>query len=208
MGRNDLRRASCSEKSDEELARRIQSGDRQAFEAVVRRHGSWLLAVCRRYLRDEHLAQDTVQEVLLSVYRHAESYTQSGPFTAWMRRIAVNASLMALRKKARVSEEPIDDLLPRMDGLGCRIEPSEREYLAIEELLDRKYLREMILESIQRLPDSHRVVLMLRDVEGYTTAEAAEALEINEGALKVRLHRARSALKKLLEPVLKRGGIR
>jgi RNA polymerase sigma-70 factor (ECF subfamily) len=197
---------SSSVETDEQLAEGLKRGDKRAFAEIVRRHSPWMLSVCRRYLKDDARAQDVTQEAFLRVHRYAHTYEGSGSFVGWMRRVTVNAALAELRKHRHEPERSLDELLPTIDDDGCRVESPEWEYHSLEELIDRKNLRQMVLAAIHRLPESHRLVLMLRDIEGYSTAETAEVLGIKEGATKVRLHRARSALKKLLEPILKRGG--
>ena len=121
----------------------------------------------------------------------------------WLHRITVNAALMKLRKMDAVAESPIDQLLPEFDQYNCRIEPHWQRLMSLEQAVDNDNLREAISEAISRLPESYRVVLQLRDVEGYSTAEVADALEISVSNVKVRLHRARAAMKKLLEPILR-----
>jgi RNA polymerase sigma-70 factor (ECF subfamily) len=115
----------------------------------------------------------------------------------------VNASITKLRQVKRRAEQSIDEHLPEFDRHECRIEAPWHHLATLQEVLESSDLRLMVNEAIDALPDSYRVVLQLRDVEGYDTAEVAEMLNISTSNVKVRLHRARAALKGLLEPVLR-----
>lgn len=116
---------------------------------------------------------------------------------------------MALRKRRSLKEDhSIDPLLPEFDQNDCRIEARWSEMPTPEKLLMTKETRQIVLEAIDKLPDAYRVTLLLRDIEERSTTETAEALGLSEANVKVRLHRARAALKTLLEPYLRQGGLR
>ena len=179
----------------------LQAGDRAAFERLVREYGPRMLAVARRMMRDEATAQDCLQDAFLSVHRAIGRYQAGGSFPGWLHRITVNACLMRLRSAKRLAETPIDDLLPDFDGNGTRLAEPRSEIRDPEDALEAAQIRAAIRQKIDELPESYRIVLLLRDIEGYSTSEAAEMIGVAEGALKVRLHRARAALKKLAEPL-------
>ena len=121
----------------------------------------------------------------------------------WLHSIMVNQALMKLRKDRPGRLEQIDDLMPQFDSNACRIE-APWSYLATpHELLEKQQSRRLVQSHIEQLPENYRIVLQLRDIEEHDTATVAEILGITEGAVKVRLHRARSALKALLEPLLR-----
>ncbi len=193
--------------SDIEIVALVRRQDRRAFAVMVRRHSPRLLRLLNRYLRDDGLAQDALQDVFLTAYQKIDSFAETGTFRSWLGRIAINRALMMLRRRRGTETELEESLLPTFDEAGCRVEHRAHEYRAVDELLAQKQVRAAVTEAIDRLPDTHRIVLLLRDVEGYSTAEAAEKLEITETAAKVRLHRARAALKKRLEPLLLKGEI-
>jgi RNA polymerase sigma-70 factor (ECF subfamily) len=112
---------------------------------------------------------------------------------------------MRIRSQARRREEPIDDLLPQFDEMGSRIETgSSHQSSPVSESIDALRLKSIVREKINELPDDYRVVLLLRDIDGYSTKETAAVLRIEVNAVKTRLHRARSALRTLLQPVLER----
>lgn len=178
--------------------------DKAATEQFVRANLGWMLAVARRIVVDGSIAEDVVQDAFSNVFRHLEAFRGDAALKTWMHRIVVNQALMALRKQNRRNEQPIDELLPEFDAAGCRVdEPSMLSHLAQtpEALLLSSDRRQQVLANIDRLPDSYRVVLMLRDIEELSTAEVAEMTGLTEANVKVRLHRARAALKKLLSPL-------
>lgn len=183
------------------LVERLKAGDERAFEALVRRESGRLLAAARRLVRDEAAAHDCVQEAFLSAYRAIDSFEPRSSVGAWLHRITVNAALMRLRKERRLAETPIDDLLPSFDADGWRRDMVDVPKGDPESELERRRIREFVRARIDMLPDGYRTALVLRDLEGWSTREAAEALGIAEGAMKVRLHRARAALKRLIEPL-------
>ena len=183
----------------------VRGKDERACAQFVRRYGGRMLATATRLLNDSALAEDCVQESFLIAFRSLDRFEGRSGVGTWLHRITVNACLMKLRARKRKAEEPIDDLLPVFDDNGCRIEPAWTSMRSADDLIADQQVRAIVIDKIGALPDTYRIVLMLRDIEELDTREVAEVLEISEGAVKVRLHRARAALKKLLEPVLTGG---
>jgi len=184
---------------DVELLARIRAGDERACEALVRQHGRRLLAVARRFLRTEEDSADAVQDAFLSAFRSLEGFERNSALGTWLHRIVVNVCLRRLRARSRSREVRID-LLPTFDQSGHHRHPVrawEDEALA---RLTRAEARAHVWACIDRLPDSYREVLLLRDIEELDTEQTAQHLGINPGAVKTRLHRARQALRTLLEP--------
>jgi len=164
-----------------------------------------LLSVARRLLRNEDDAKDAVQDAFVSAFRSLESFEGGCQVSTWLHRITVNSALMKLRTRRRKPEESIEELLPAFleDGHHARHPHEWRD--DAETLLGRKEEREFVRSAIDRLPESYRTVLLLRDIEDLDTAEVARALDLNEGTVKVRLHRARQALRTLLEARFRKG---
>jgi RNA polymerase sigma-70 factor (ECF subfamily) len=180
------------------LLEALRAGDDHAFEALVRQHGGRMFAVCRRILRSDEDAQDAVQEAFVSAFRALPSFAGSCLLGTWLHRIAVNASLMRLRSKRRRPEESIEDLLPAFKDDGhAAVEPRDFSPSALQ-LVESGETRAFVRACIDRLPDIYRVVVLLRDIEELDTSETAAVLDVTEGVVKVRLHRARQALRKLL----------
>ena len=190
---------------DSGLLERLRSGEEAAFEELVRRYGGRLLAVARRFLPVEEDARDAVQDAFLSAFRGLHSFEGHAQLSTWLHRIVVNASLMKLRTRRRKPEQSIEELLPGFLEDGHLERPASPWRSEDLDPAERTELRELVMRSIHSLPEGHRNVLLLRDIENLDTEEAAELLGISPGAVKTRLHRARQALRELLEPHLQEG---
>ena len=182
--------------SDTELVARLQRGDDTAFEAVVRTHGGRLLSVARRFLGNNEDAQDAVQDAFIRAYKAIHTFEARAQLHTWLHRILVNTALMKLRERRRRPTESIDDLLPSYSADGHQTVAS-RDWS--DAVLERKETAGIVRQAIARLPDQYREVLVLRDIEEKDTAEAAEILGTTSNVVKVRLHRARQALRTLLD---------
>jgi len=171
--------------------------------SLVREHISWMLALAERMLVDRALAEDAVQEAFINAFRSLSKFEQRSSIKTWLHRITVNSCLMKIRQMKQRAEQSIDEFLPEFDHDNCRIEARWNHLASVEDVLANEYLSTLVKDTIYQLPEQYRNVLLLRDIEGYDTSEVAKLLEITESNVKVRLHRARAALKKLLEPVLR-----
>jgi RNA polymerase sigma-70 factor, ECF subfamily len=193
------------EVSDEcKLLEAVRAGDEGACEALVRQHGGRMLAVARRFLRTEDDSADAVQDAFLAAFRSLDGFEGNSALGTWLHRIVVNVCLMRLRARSRSREVRIDDLLPTFDETGHHshpVRPWEDDALA---RLTRAETRAHVRACIDRLPDPYREVLLLRDIEELDTEQTAQHLGINPGAVKTRLHRARQALRSLLDPHFRR----
>ncbi len=181
------------------------AGKRGAFEGIIRQYGSRLLLKATQMLGNTPDAEECVQECYLQVHRNISSFRGEANLYSWMYRILVNACLKKMKARAVNNSTSIESLLPDFDENNCRIEPNWPSIPSAEEILRRNHTKRQVLAAIHSLPDSYRDILYLRDIEGYNTAEVAQMFSLSEGAIKVRLHRARSALKKFLEPVFLEG---
>ena len=188
---------SWDERSEAALVARLRAGDEAAFEELVRRQGGRMLAVTQRLLGNGEDARDAVQDAFLAAFRGLPRFEGQARLSTWLHRIAINAALMKLRTRRRHPEAPIDELLPRFDTDGHRIADAPPNLLADAEI-DRAQQRAAVRRALARLPESHRTVLVLRDVEELDTEESAAALGTTVGAVKTRLHRARQALRTLV----------
>ncbi len=182
------------------LLARLRAGEDDAYHQLVRDYGGRMLAVARRFLRNEEDARDAVQDAFLSAFRSIGSFEGGARLSTWLHRIVVNAALMKLRTRRRKPEKPIEDLMPGFieDGHFAQIPMAWRPSAADE--LESREVRELVLRNIDLLPAIYRTVLLLRDVEERDTETTAELLEITTAAVKTRLHRARLALRNLLDP--------
>ena len=189
---------------DAELLAKLRSGDESAFAALVRRESGKLLAVARRILRSEEEAQDAVQDALLSAFQHLDRFEGGARLSTWLHRITVNSALMRLRSKKRRREDAIEELLPGFAEDGHHLSPVLPLCDGAEDEIASAEISAIVRKAIDELPESYRTVLILRDIEGMDTAEAGTALGIGPDATKMRLHRARQALRTLLEQRLPR----
>ncbi len=189
---------------DASLVARLQAGDGHAFERLVRQYTPNLLRAARRFLRSEEDARDAVQDAFVSVFKSIGSFEANSQLSTWLHRILINCCLMKLRTKRRHPEEDIESLLPRFLDDGHQVEPSVPWAESVETMLERNETRDLVRASIDRLPDQYRLVLLLRDIEELSTEETAKLLETTPNAVKVRLHRARQALRTLLDPHMRR----
>jgi RNA polymerase sigma-70 factor (ECF subfamily) len=178
------------------LVRRLQHGDEAAFEDLVRNHGGRLLSVARRFLGGSEDAQDAVQEAFIRAFTGIHTFQERAQLHTWLHRILVNTALMKLRARRRKPEESIDELLPAFTSDGHQVVES-RQWS--DSLLEQKETAGIVRDAISRLPEPYRVVLVLRDLEERDTAETARILGTTTTVVKVRLHRARQALRTLLD---------
>jgi RNA polymerase sigma-70 factor (ECF subfamily) len=185
---------------------RLRAGEAEAFESLLRDQAPRMLRVARRFLRDEEDARDAVQDAFISAFKSIDRFEAGSSISTWLHRIVINAALMKLRTKRRHPEESIEHLLPRFAEDGHQVVPSSEWTMSADDIIQRAETRELVRRSIDQLPDTYRVVLLLRDIEELTTDEAAQQLGITPTAVKVRLHRARQALRALLDPHVKGSG--
>ena len=171
---------------------------RDRFEDLVRRYGPRLLATARRILRNEDEARDALQDGFLLAFKAYDAFRGESAVQTWLHRIVVNACLMRLRSRRRHPEESIDDLLPQFQEDGHHARHPHEWCAEPDVLLQARENRELVRAALDRLPDTYRTVILLRDIEELTTDETASALGISAAACKVRLHRARLALRGLL----------
>jgi RNA polymerase sigma-70 factor (ECF subfamily) len=186
------------------LITRLQAGDPEAFETVVRLHGGRMLAVARRLVGNEEDARDVVQDAMVSAFRSIDRFEGHARLSTWLHRITVNTALMKLRSRRRRPEESIEPLLPTFQDDGHH----GSEFVAwpsADATIEREETRRMVRAAIDQLPESYRTVLLLRDIESLDTAETARLLGLTANAVKIRLHRARQALRTLLTPYFNRG---
>ena len=176
--------------SDEEVVRRLRLGETGLFEVVMRRYNQRLYRVARAILRDDAEAEDVMQQAYVNAYRHLDQFEGRALFSTWLTKIAVHEALARARRRGRFAEpEAADDGNgDTMSGLKSTGPDPERQAFTGE-------LRALIESAIEALPEHYRAVFVLRDVEGMSTTESAECLDITEETAKTRLHRARKLLR-------------
>ncbi len=179
--------------TDEEVITRVLAGDSAIFEIVIRRYNQRLYRVARAILRNDGEAEDVMQDAYVRAYEHLGQFAGKAKFSTWLTRIAVHEALARHRRGERYQE-----LGPLSERDGDPMDRFASLTPNPEQQASNSELRRLLEEAVERLPESYRIAFVLRDVEEMNTAEAAEALEITEENLKIRLHRARALLRKSL----------
>jgi RNA polymerase sigma-70 factor, ECF subfamily len=182
-----------------------KSGDSAALDALVRTHQDRVYGFAMRMCRNVEDAKDILQETFLGVIRSIREFREESKFTTWLYRIASNA---CLKKRRRGVHEPtpeqelsLDDLMPRPDAEGRRPEIADWSGDAERALL-RGELSARMENAIDKLPKDYKIVLVLRDVEGLSAEETAQAVGLSVPAVKSRLHRARVFIRRELADYL------
>lgn len=190
--------------SDTDLVQRAKGGDLAAFEELVARHEHRIYTLALRILRQEEDAQDVTQQTLLSAVEHLNGFRGESAFGTWLLRIATHAALKVLRKRKGLDTVSLEACTEPSDSYDSVPHPEFiadwRDSPAL--LAHRHEIQSLLRESLDQLDEKHRLVFLLRDVEGLSVREAAEALGISEGNVKVRLLRARLQLREQLTRVL------
>ena len=182
------------------LVAQLRAGDEAAFEQVVRAYGGRLLAVARRIVGTEEDARDVVQDAFMNAFKSLDRFEGNAKLSTWLHRIVVNAALMRLRTRKRKPEQSIESMLPSFLEDGHHEERFQSWEEPADKLMERAENRQLVRQQIDALPEGYRTVLVLRDIEGLDTEETAKVLGLSVNATKIRLHRARQALRTLLAP--------
>jgi RNA polymerase sigma-70 factor, ECF subfamily len=185
-------------REDADLIDGLRRGDDDAFELMVRKFGGRMLATARRLLGSEDDARDALQDAFLCAFKSVARFKGDSALSTWLHRILINSALMRLRSRKRHPEEQMDDLLPQFDQRGDWIDGRDGS-VSPDIALETFETRAMVRRCVEQLPPSHRIVLLLRDIEELDTEEVALLLGVTTNAVKIRLHRARQALKTLIE---------
>lgn len=171
--------------SDEEIIRRVISGEQSLFELLMRRHNQQIYRAVIAIVRDAEEAQEVMQQAYLNAWAHLRDFAGGSSFSTWLTRIAVHQALAGRRRHRRtlavVTDEPGGDIV--------QDDPSPEEQAMAGEM------RVLLERTVMAMPVEYRAVVILRDVQGLTTEEAAEALDVTSGVIRTRLHRARAMLR-------------
>jgi RNA polymerase sigma-70 factor, ECF subfamily len=192
------------EMPDAELVRRAQAGELVAFEALTRRYEQRVYGLAFRLLRQPQDAEDVTQQTFLSVLEHLEGFRGEASFATWILRIATHAALKVIRKRQGLPTVSLDE--PETETEDCHSVPHP-EYIADwrqspEELVSQNEVRRLLAAALEQLDEKHRLIFLLRDVEGLSIRETADALGVSEANVKVRLLRARLQLREQLTRTL------
>jgi len=192
--------ANIDSSSDSELVQRAKSGELDAFEALTTRYEQRVYALAMRMLRQEQDAEDVTQQTFLSALEGLGGFRGEASFPTWVLRIATHAALKIIRKRKGLDTVSLEETTEASDGYESVPHP---EYIADwrqspEQLVQTNEIRRLLDEALGQLDEKHRAVFLLRDVEGLSVKETAEALGLSETNTKVRLLRARLQLREQL----------
>jgi RNA polymerase sigma-70 factor (ECF subfamily) len=180
---------------DRDLVRAARGGDRQAFEALVRRYSERAFRAAFRVLRDVAQSEEVMQEAFIKAYRGLRNFESRSSFYTWLYRIIVNLALDRRRSEARAPSVQWED------AVASQVEPRALQPPAADPELasHRREVRQIVARGIQQLPEGQREVLLLREVEGLSYEEIAESMGISKGTVMSRLHYARKKMVSFLE---------
>jgi RNA polymerase sigma-70 factor (ECF subfamily) len=171
--------------TDEEIVARVVSGDGALFEILMRRHNQRIYRAVRAVLRTDDDVEDVMQQAYLNAYQHLHQFAREARFSTWLTRIAVNEAFRRRRKEGFGNHEEHELMLSLVESSA----PDPEQKATTSEL------RDVMEREISALPDTFRTVVVMRDIEGLSTAETATCLGISEDLVKTRLHRARTMLR-------------
>ncbi len=180
----------------------LREGVPHAFEELVRKHAGRMRATALRLLTNETDAEDAVQDAFLSALRSLGTFDGRAKLGTWLHRITINAVMMRLRARGVRNETALDSHLPEFGENGTFAAAQMRWHEGADTPALRDDLCRRVRSHIEELPDNYRIPLILRDLDELSHREIAEALDVSENAAKLRVHRARQALRDLIEPHL------
>ncbi len=182
--------------TDDVLVSRTRAGDVGALEELLGRHEEYLLRLVRRFVRNEHDAQEVLQDVFVTTWRKLRGFEDRAQISSWLYRVAVNASLMHLRGRKR-RPQCVDFVFGEhaCEAANTQYEIARGRKYRPDEQFESMELRGVLMRAIDKLPPSLGSVFDLREVQGWSTRQTARLLKISEVAVKARLHRARLALR-------------
>ncbi|MEE9355922.1 MAG: RNA polymerase sigma factor [Methylococcaceae bacterium] len=185
--------------SDSDVIARIQKGDTDAFEIIMRRYNQRLYRIARSIVRDEHEAMDVIQDTYIKAYDQLHKFRGPEGFVHWLSRITTNEALMRLRKRSRIKYILDDPMYTPPE-----IESYEQQPLS--KVADQQ-LHKLLEEAIDTLPMDSRSVFVMRTIQKLSTRETALSLGLTEQAVKTRLHRAKRIIRKIFEKHIERAGL-
>ena len=184
------------------LVQAAKKGDVSAFEQLVKRYDRSVFRIAQHITRNQEDAEDVVQEAFLKSYEKLDQFQEQSKFYTWLVRIAVNEALMKLRRRRTSKTVSLDEeVQTEEDSMPREVADWAPNP---EQLYDRSEMKEILGKTIQGLPTSFRTVFVLRDVEGLSTEETAQALDLSVPAVKSRLLRARLQLRERLNKYFKK----
>jgi RNA polymerase sigma-70 factor (ECF subfamily) len=187
------------DENDQELVRRVQSGDQSAFNVLVLKYQHRVLKLISRFVRDAAEAEDVAQEAFLKAYRALASFRGDSAFYTWLYRIAINTAKNALVAQRR---RPVDFDLDLQDPEQFERQAKLKEADTPEGVVLTEEIRQAVEQAMEQLPEDLRTAIVLRELEGLSYEEIAAAMDCPVGTVRSRIFRAREAIDKKLKPLL------
>lgn len=184
---------------DQQLVKRVQNGDKRAFDLLVLKYQHRILGLVVRFVRDPHEAQDVTQEAFIKAYRALPKFRGDSAFYTWLYRIAINTAKNHLVSRSR---RPPSSDVDSNDAEFYDGDHGLKDMASPERLMLRDEIDEAVQESIQQLPENLRYALTLREFEGLSYEDIATVMECPVGTVRSRIFRAREAVDKALRPLL------
>ena len=194
-------RAGLKTLDDSAVVAAFLAGNRRAFDELVERYQNRLLNFVYRTTGDRERAEDLVQETFIRVYRHLHRFDQTKKFSTWIYTIASNLAKNELRNRSRNPLVLFQTLLKNREADQRPLEWEDNTYRP-DDLFRKRALKAQVDAAVDQLPEHHRTVFMLREMEGKTYEEIAEITDTNLGTVKSRLNRARNSFARIIQPVL------
>jgi RNA polymerase sigma-70 factor (ECF subfamily) len=194
-------RASLKQLDDSGVVAAFLAGDKRAFGELVERYQNRLLNFVYRTTGDRERAEDLVQETFIRVYRHLHRFDQTKKFSTWIYTIASNLAKNELRNRSRNPLVLFQTIKRNWDADQRPLEWEDNTYRP-DDLYRKRHLREMVDRAVSKLPEHHRIVFVLRELEGKTYEEISEITGVNLGTVKSRLNRARNNFAQVIAPML------
>ena len=194
-------RDALTELDDSGLVAAFLNGQKRAFNILVDRYQARLLNFVYRTTGDRERAEDLVQETFIRVYRHLHRFDQSKKFSTWIYTIASNLAKNELRNRSRNPLILFQAIKKNWDADQKPLEWEDNTFRP-DDLFRKRHLRQMVESAVEELPEHHRVVFVLRELEGKTYEEIAEITSCNLGTVKSRLNRARNNFAQIIAPLL------
>jgi len=185
--------------ADKELVERVQAGDKRAFDELVLKYQHKLVKLISRYVHDHAEALDVSREAFIRAYRALPRFCRDSSFYTWLYRIGINTTKNHLVSQGR---RPPDNDIDAQDAERYDIESRLKDQESPEALVQRDQVQETVMAAIDDLPDDLRTAIVLREFEGLTYDEIAQAMDCPIGTVRSRIFRAREAIDKRLRPLI------
>lgn len=181
--------------SDLDIVHRLKAGDLSVFPEFVRRYENKVYRLALKISKNEHDAQDIIQDVFLTIHRKIGTFQERSSFSSWLYRITTNSALMKLRRRKTRRTESLEDHMPRFSEDGMHLLPVPNWAVQPDDILLNEETRGVIRSAIDSLPEKYRIPFILQNFEDMSLKEIGSIMNLKISTVKIRLHRARLFLR-------------